>query len=125
MKNKSAIQILVVEDEPVIGMLIEDMLIEIGYKNIRTVISVDNALSYLRISRPYFAILDVDLNGEQSYPAAALLRSLKIPFVFVSGYDATTLDAAFADVHILQKPFLIGDLNSAIKTALEAELPAA
>jgi hypothetical protein len=33
----------------------------------------------------------------------------------VSGYDAAILDAAYADVKILQKPFRIGDLDSAIE----------
>jgi two-component SAPR family response regulator len=118
LKSKSGIQILVVEDEPIIGMLIEDMLIEIGYKNIEAVVSIDSALKFLADARPDFAILDVNLNGTQSYPIAALLKSREIPFVFVSGYDAATLDAAYADVQILQKPFRIGDLDSAIDEAL-------
>jgi two-component SAPR family response regulator len=118
LKSKSGIQILVVEDEPIIGMLIEDMLIEIGCKNIEAVVSIDSALKFLADARPDFAILDVNLNGAQSYPVAALLKSRKIPFVFVSGYDAAALDAAYADVQILQKPFRIGDLDSAIDAAL-------
>ena len=96
-------------------MLIEDMLIEIGCKNIKAVASIDNALIFLADNRPDFAILDVDLSGTRSYPVAALLRSCKTPFLFVSGYDAAILDAAYADVKILQKPFRIGDLDSAIE----------
>ena len=118
MKSKSGLQVLVVEDEPLIRMLIEDMLIEIGYKIIKVVASIDNALNFLADNRPDFVILDVDLSGTRSYPVAALLRSYKIPFVFVSGYDAAILDAAYADVKILQKPFRIGDLDSAIEATL-------
>ena len=118
MKSKSGLQVLVVEDEPLIRMLIEDMLIEIGCKNIKAVASIDNALIFLAENRPDFVILDVDLNGTRSYPVAALLRSCKIPFLFMSGYNATILDAAYADVKILQKPFRIGDLDSAIEATL-------
>ena len=118
MKSKSGIQILVIEDEPIISMLIEDMLIEIGCQSIEAVASIDNALKFLADVRPDFVILDIDLNGTRSYPIAALLRSREIPFVFVSGYDAAMLDAAYADVRILQKPFRIGDLDSAIEAAL-------
>jgi two-component SAPR family response regulator len=82
------------------------------------VASIDNALKFLADVRPDFVILDVDLNGTRSYPIAALLRSREIPFVFVSGYYAAMLDAAYADVRILQKPFRIGDLDSAIEAAL-------
>src|SRR5450631_1417483 len=118
LKTKSGIHILVVEDEPMIGMLIEDMLVEIGCKNIETAVSIDSALKYLANARTDFAILDVNLSGAHSYPVAAELRSRKIPFVFVSGYDAGSLDAAYSDVHILQKQFRIGDLDSAIDLAL-------
>ena len=118
MKSKYGLQVLVVEDEPLIRMLIEDMLIEIGSKDIEAAASIDTALKFLGDIRPDFAILDIDLNGTRSYPVAALLRSRTIPFVFVSGYDATILDTAYADVRILQKPFRISDLESAIETTL-------
>jgi len=118
LKSKYGLQVLVVEDEPLIRMLIEDMLIEIGSKDIEAAASIDTALKFLGDIRPDFAILDIDLNGTRSYPVAALLRSRTIPFVFVSGYDATILDTAYADVRILQKPFRISDLESAIETTL-------
>jgi DNA-binding response OmpR family regulator len=82
------------------------------------VASIDNALKFFADVRPDFVILDVDLNGTRSYPIAALLRSREIPFVFVSGYDAAILDTAYADVRMLQKPFRMGDLDSAVEATL-------
>jgi CheY-like chemotaxis protein len=123
LKSKSSIQILVVEDEPILVMLIEDMLINIGCESIEAVASIDGALQFLADAQPDFVILDINLNGTLSYPVAALLRSRKIPFVFVSGYDAAALDAAYADVQILQKPFCIGDLDAALETALVLDPP--
>ena len=111
LKSKSSIQILVVEDEPILGMLIADMLIEIGYKSVEAVSSIGGALQFLADAQPDFVFLNLNLRGTLSYPVAALLRSRKIPFVFVSGYDAAALDAAYADVQLLQKPFCIGDLE--------------
>ncbi len=118
LKSKSGIRILVLEDEPIISMLIEDMLGEIGCKNTEVTASVQGALEFLAASQPDFAILDIDLNGTSSYPVAALLRSRRIPFVFVSGYDAAALDAAYADVKVLQKPFRTSDLDFVIEMAL-------
>jgi len=46
LKSKSGLQVLVVEDEPIIRMLIE-----IGYKNIKVVASIDNALHFLADNR--------------------------------------------------------------------------
>ncbi|MDQ6702402.1 MAG: hypothetical protein M3Z96_04475 [Pseudomonadota bacterium] len=83
--------------------------------------SVDSALEFLAAARPDFAIPDVNLNGTWSAPVAALLQSRKIPFVFVSGYDARGLDTAYAGAKILQKPFRLDDLDKAIEAAPTAE----
>jgi hypothetical protein len=50
------------------------------------------------------AILDVNLGGELIYPVADALAARGVPFVFVTGYGAESIDGRFAHVPILQKP---------------------
>ncbi|MDR4307689.1 response regulator [Chelatococcus sambhunathii] len=50
------------------------------------------------------AVLDVDLRGESSLPIAQALLQRRIPFVFVTGYDAGMLPQPFTEAPSCQKP---------------------
>ena len=51
------------------------------------------------------AVLDINLEGEMSYPVAESLIARGIPIVFVTGYDATRfLPRHLQGVSVLQKP---------------------
>ena len=39
-----------------------------------------------------------------AYPVAEILSARGVPFVFLTGYEADTVDDRFSDVPILQKP---------------------
>jgi two-component SAPR family response regulator len=49
-------------------------------------------------------ILDVNLGGEKVYAVADILISRNIPFIFVTGYSADSIDSRFNHVPVLQKP---------------------
>jgi CheY-like chemotaxis protein len=67
------LRVLIIEDEVLIAMLIEDMLADLGCIVVGIVSTLDDALT--RISALGFdaAILDVNLNGAESYPVARVL----------------------------------------------------
>lgn len=115
MKIGSDTRVLVVEDEALISMLIEDMLTDIGFKCVDVAASIESALEVLGKAKPDFAMLDINLNGTRSFPIADLLMSREIPFVFLSGYGSRGLDSAYAGAKILQKPFQLGDLETALE----------
>ncbi len=117
MLNKNEFRVLVVEDEAIIGMMIEDMLLEIGCKAVDATASVEDALDFLAETSPDFAILDINLNGARSDKVASALKLRGVPFVFVSGYYAQGVDPEFSETKILQKPFRISDLNAAVDEA--------
>ncbi|HUN96143.1 MAG TPA: response regulator [Bradyrhizobium sp.] len=50
------------------------------------------------------AIMDVNLSEELVFPLARILRARKVPFVFTTGYDRTSIDAEFQDVPLWGKP---------------------
>jgi CheY-like chemotaxis protein len=124
LQPKSNLRILVVEDEAIVGMLIEDILAELGCFHVEVAGSVESALDSLAEDRPDFAILDVNLKGMRSYPVADFLKSRAIPFIFMSGYGSGALDRAYAGAKILPKPFRPCDLEMAVKEVLPGSQPA-
>ncbi len=50
-------------------------------------------------------MLDINLgNGELVYPLADALLREGVPFIFVTGYEAESIDRRFANVPVLKKP---------------------
>jgi CheY-like chemotaxis protein len=115
LRIETDFRVLVVEDEVLISMLIEDMLADIGCKCVEVAPSVEVALEALTREQPHFAMLDINLNGKRSFPIADILKTRAIPFVFLSGYGSRGLEGAYADAKVLQKPFRLGDLETALK----------
>ncbi len=97
-------RLLLVEDEALTGMMMSDMLTELGFEVIGPFGRVADAM--VAVGREDFqvAVLDVNLDGEMVYPVADAVLALGVPFVFVTGYSAEGIDRRFAQVPVLQKP---------------------
>ncbi len=81
-------RILIVEDEPLIAMMLEDFLEALGKSHVATCDTVASALAAIDNERPDAVILDINLSGgEKSWPVADALAAKDIPFVFSSGGD--------------------------------------
>ena len=100
----AAPRLLVVEDEYLIRMLLEDMLDELGYGVAAAVGSLAEAREHAAKGSFDGAILDVNVDGQEIFPVAEILSERGVPFVFVTGYDAESVDARFRNVPVLQKP---------------------
>jgi DNA-binding LytR/AlgR family response regulator len=50
------------------------------------------------------AVLDVNVAGELIYPLAERLASMGTPMVFLTGYDAKSIDQRFHQASVLTKP---------------------
>jgi CheY-like chemotaxis protein len=98
-------RILVVEDEILIGMLLEDMLADLGYKVAAMASRVEEAMAIARDVEADAAILDVNLDGREVYPVAEILAGRSIPFVFATGYGEHGLPKPYQQRPTLQKPF--------------------
>ena len=79
-------RVLVVEDEPMIRMLLEDMLGELGYTVAAEAAHLEEALEATKNADFDVAILDANLNGEPALPVADALVARGTPFVFATGY---------------------------------------
>ena len=107
--------ILIVEDEPLIAMMIEDFLEVLGKALAGSVDSVDAALERIAAGGIDAAILDVNLRGgEKSFPIADALAARGIPFLFATGGSHDTVSEAYRDRPTLPKPFTMDGVAKAL-----------
>jgi DNA-binding response OmpR family regulator len=104
--------ILAVEDEPVISLVLEDLLESCGARPL-VAETIDHAEALLDTMVIDAAILDVNLQGRDSYPLAALLTERGLPFIFATGYGDALHPGRFAGVPTTAKPYNLGDLEAA------------
>jgi two-component sensor histidine kinase/DNA-binding response OmpR family regulator len=104
LKYGAARRLLLVEDEVLVGMMMRDVLTDLGFFVAGPFCTVAEASSAASSAGFDCAILDVNLGGEPVYPVADLLRDRKVPFIFVTGYDDKGLDPHYANAPVLQKP---------------------
>ncbi|MBA3878250.1 MULTISPECIES: response regulator [Sphingomonas] len=98
--------VLIVEDEPLIAMMLEDYLGALGKTVIGPADSCAEALALIAQGGIDAAILDVNLRGgETSSPIADALAAAGIPFLFASGGASDGVDGPHADRPVLAKPF--------------------
>jgi DNA-binding response OmpR family regulator len=110
--------ILIVEDEPLIAMMLEDFLESLGHEVRGTCETVAQALAEADKGGFDLAILDVNLKGENVWPVAARLRELGTPFVLSSGGHVDPPPAEFKNVPMLEKPFTIDRVTPVLNEAL-------
>jgi DNA-binding LytR/AlgR family response regulator len=108
-------RILIVEDEYLVADDLARDLGSLGAEIVGPVGTLTAAVSLLRSgARLDGAVLDINLHGEMSYPVAALLAETGTPFLFVTGYDAWTIDDRYRDVPRYEKPIHSTDVVAAL-----------
>lgn len=111
------VRLLVVEDDWLVYILLEEMLTELGCQIVPAA-RVEEALALAAGETLDGALLDINLQGEASYPVAHELADRGIPFAFVTGYDSVAVREAFQDRPLLQKPMQDSDLLQVISGML-------
>ena len=97
-------RVLLVEDEALVAMMIQETLHEFGYQVVGPLNTASEALAAAREGHFDAAVLDINLGDGLVYTVAEILGVRGVPFVFVTGYDADSVDPRFSEVPILQKP---------------------
>lgn len=97
-------KVLLVEDEALVAMMIQEFLIESGHSVVGPISRASEALRAAKEADFDTAILDIHLGDGMAYPVADVLSARGIPFVFVTGYEADTIDDRFGNAPVLQKP---------------------
>jgi PAS domain S-box-containing protein len=102
--------VLLVEDEALVGIELEELFNSAGCHVIGPFGNLSRAMEAAQSETINVAILDTNLNGEFVYPLAELLRGRCIPFLFLTGYDASDLPEKFRATPRISKPFDRTDL---------------
>lgn len=83
--------ILVIEDEPIVAMLIKDTLEEEGYQT-AVILNGEDAVQFALREVPHLIVLDIMLPGMNGYEVTQQLRehpkSMHIPIIMLSAYNA-------------------------------------
>ncbi len=101
-------RILVAEDEFLIAQEVAAALTDAGARVMGPVATVPKALDMIAqaaADAPDAAVLDVNLRGRLSFPIAGVLAQRSVPFVFLTGYEASAIDPAYRDIPRCRKPF--------------------
>ncbi len=101
-------RILVAEGEFLIAQEVATALTDAGALVLGPVATVSKALDMIAQTAadvPDAAVLDVNLRGRLSFPIAGALAQRRVPFVFLTGYEASAIDPAYRGVPRCRKPF--------------------
>src|SRR3954471_6357412 len=101
------LSVLIIEDEPLISMMMEDFIDMMGHNVAATVDNVADALAHVASGGFDVAILDVHLRDGMCWPVADALAARNMPFLIATGGHVDPPPAAHADAPTLAKPFTL------------------
>lgn len=108
-------RVLVVEDEPLVGMEIEDAIADLGHQVVGPIAELHEAVELAANEALCCAILDINIRGGHSYPVADILLGRGVPVLLLSGYGELTLPERLHGETLLAKPFTAEQLDTAIR----------
>jgi two-component sensor histidine kinase/CheY-like chemotaxis protein len=111
-------RVLVVEDEPLIAMVLTDFLADAGCTAVGPAQTLERALALVASETFDAALVDGNLAGRSVDQIAVALTQRSVPFVFVTGYGREALPVGFQDALIVEKPFTETQLIGALERLL-------
>lgn len=113
-----SLKVLIVEDEPLIAMMLEDFLDAIDHQVAGSVDCVPDALSRIEEGGFDLAILDVNLGGEPCWPVADRLVEQGKPFILASGGYLNEPPERHAGAPTVERPYTLDAVRSAFDRAM-------
>ena len=118
-KVLNGLRILVVEDNFLAAEVIRAALEDGGYTVVGPVGRVADGVRLAKAEALDAAVLDINLNGDRCFPIAETLRGRGVPFMFLTGYDGSSMiPAELQDTRRLGKPILERQLIDALGNLL-------
>lgn len=112
--------ILIVEDEPLIAMMLEDFVESLGHTPAGSVDNITDALGCVERGGFDLVILDVNLGTTECWPVADELAERSIPFILATGGHVTPPPAAHAGAPTLSKPFTLDSIREVLKSVVHS-----
>jgi CheY-like chemotaxis protein len=108
---------LIIEDEPLIALLIEDQLRALGYRSVDFAVTEADAVAAAGRRCPDLITSDVRLAAGCGIAAVeAICGERKVPVVFITA-NVRDVRRRMADAVVVPKPFVVADLSRALNAA--------
>lgn len=108
-------QILIVEDDPLVAIMLEYFLDALECEIAGYAKNVADSIARVALPEIDAAILDVHLaNGQTSEPVATALAAAGIPFIVTTGGFNAPVAAEYKGAPILRKPFTLSGFAQAL-----------
>lgn len=98
-------RILIVEDEPLIAMMLAEWLVELGHEALGPAETVGDALRLIEETAPSAAILDINLQDQRCDAVAQVLATRCIPIAFATGSHVDEVPAGHGGAQTIMKPY--------------------
>lgn len=117
--DKKSPRVFVVEDEALIAFEMTDLLEELGFTVVGPSLRLKDAEQRALREEIDAAFLDVNLGGgDTSEPVVQILRDRKIPYAFITAYDANQITFRMSDDTVLRKPVTSGKMLDTLRSVL-------
>lgn len=111
--------ILIVENDPAIGLDLRASLLSVGALPVGPANSVQAAFGLIADHAIDGAILDIRLHKDELvFPVADTLQALRVPYVFASGRSTALMPLRHGDRPFFDKPFRAEEIIEALATLI-------
>jgi hypothetical protein len=110
--------VFLVEDEVVIGMMLADMIEQLGHRVVAEAATIQDGQTLAQTANYELAVLNINIGGHRIDPVAEIIDRRGLPFFFVSGYGSGGRPEQFSDRRLLQKPVMTWKLGDTITSIL-------
>jgi DNA-binding response OmpR family regulator len=113
-------QIAIIEDEPLIAGMLEQLVYDFGYECVGTALTLETGLALIRKTKVKIdaVIVDIKLRHDLAYELCHALSDRGIPFVFASALRPEEIEAPWRKCHNIGKPFSEKSVERALKRLL-------
>ncbi len=114
------LSVLVVEDEYLVAIEAERILSELGARSVAVAATFEAAQKRIAEEKFDVVILDVNLNGQMSFPLDQAATARGMPVVFATGYSLRTRpNTDFTGKACVTKPYTAESLSASLAVALK------
>ena len=121
ISSQPSINVLIIEDEPIISLDLQSIVREMGHKVIATATTRDEAVREARRTGPGLVLADIKLaDGSSGIDAVRqILSEVDVPIVFITAYPERLLTGERPEpTFLVTKPFVPETVRVAISQAL-------
>jgi len=121
MSSQPSINVLIIEDEPIISLDLQSIVREMGHKLVATATTRDEAVREARRTGPGLVLADIKLaDGSSGIDAVRqILSEVEVPIVFITAYPERLLTGERPEpTFLVTKPFVPETVRVAISQAL-------